>query len=774
MSRKAALAVKPTLPLRPAARSSAPSGEGERRSRRRQIPASSRPVTIESTAPTASLSGVFETRAPWRNLEASPLNYRETYDPIKLQELKDEIRLQGLAHNLVARPLPEGRFEIVIGGRRLRALGELVEEGAWDPDAPNVPLQVRSAMTDLEVLILAMGENNKRQDVHYLEEAEGIRRAIDLMTKGKGPSRKDKTTARLAEQLGVGQRWVQILNGLARRLDPGVKDFIRERDLTLDCAKAFAMVPAERQAKILPELREARYLDPDTIREWATDSLPSVEAALFDQAAYKGPITQVGLFADDVAKSRTGVVLPAGAEEALAPEAVTEHFVDIEEFARLQRAAVSRMCDELAKKYAFAEVVEGTYLPKTFENHFGTRDTETGIVLLLAPDLSVRKIECKRHRPAPAKLPPAPALTSTPVGKTAPTAPTAIVLTIPAPAVPAVPTVSVVPATVPALSDPIPSAPMSPSVPQEEPVPPLDASSAGDPQSQGPEPIQFPNVGSETGSSESSAGSEPDDPDDAPDASPLVKSHVYRAHRAKTQALQAALARSPADAMRVAIVGLLGLTTFVRIKTQDVPAHEDWTLSPELLPQLEALRLALGELLPDPFMPVRDEASRFSPNNVRIDYHALWDEQTPARVLGILAALSDSAVAELFAFLVAVNTGSFCDLSPKYGDEPGAFRLAEILGLENAMAPMDDEFLGGYRKFHLLAVARHCGVNDPKLNRKTMAEIRQAILAAPGFASFQPPELLFGDTRDVERSLRSLSRQEPPAPVAEQGLAAAS
>jgi hypothetical protein len=718
---KKATAVK-ELPSTPAP---LPFLDGERRSRKGRSDKRGPKAHLSAAAENAS---PYEIRVSFRSLRASTLNYRSSFDPIKLEELKDEIARQGLSHNLVARPAGEpDLYEVLVGGRRLKALGLLVAEGRWDAEAPIVPIQVRPGLTDLEAIVLAMGENNHRDDVHYLEEAEGIRRAIDEMTQGKGPSRKDRTTARLAAQLGLGQRWVQILHSLAMRLHPEVKAFIQDRGLSLDHAKAFAVVPPERQVEMLPKLQDCRGLQPSTIRDWLTQDLPPLDNALFDTATYKGALTQVGLFANPVSKSKASRPGSEDSDELDedGPEVVEEHFLDVDQYSRLQRAAIDQLRGALATQYAFVEVCEGHRIPEDFSYAFGTKDDETGIVLLQGPDLSVRRVECKRNV---TKAPPAAVPRTQGVGGG------------PRPAPPA--------SGLPAASSAGLGDPNDPDSISSSDGPPDGDQDHGD-------------------ADEAPAGPENDPADDALGANPFLTKHVYLAHREKTRHLQAALLRSPAHAMRMAIIGLLGMTSSVRVATQEIGDALDWTLAPELEAKLHALRLTLGEeLLDSPFMPVEGEAPRYSPNLVRIDYHHIWNEKTPAHVLSLLADLPDAEVAEILALLVALRTGSFCNHSPKFGDEPVIVKLSEMLGLERAAASVDDDFLKGYRKSGLLAVAQECGVDDPKLPRRTMAEIRAAILASPGLASFQPAELVFAETHDIERRLPRLAVAQGGPPTA--------
>jgi len=52
---------------------------------------------------------------------ASPLNSRTSFDTeSRFDELKSEILLHGLIHNLLTRPLSDECFEVLVGGRRTR------------------------------------------------------------------------------------------------------------------------------------------------------------------------------------------------------------------------------------------------------------------------------------------------------------------------------------------------------------------------------------------------------------------------------------------------------------------------------------------------------------------------------------------------------------------------------------------------------------------------------------------------------------------------------
>ncbi|MBM4183400.1 MAG: ParB/RepB/Spo0J family partition protein [Gemmatimonadetes bacterium] len=96
----------------------------------------------------------------------NPAQPRRVFSDGELAELAASIRENGLLQPLVVRPLKDapGRFELIVGERRFRAVSSL----GWE----DVPVIVREA-TDETVLVLALVENLQREALNPLEEAEG-------------------------------------------------------------------------------------------------------------------------------------------------------------------------------------------------------------------------------------------------------------------------------------------------------------------------------------------------------------------------------------------------------------------------------------------------------------------------------------------------------------------------------------------------------------------------------------------------------------------------
>ena len=105
--------------------------------------------------------------------ETQPRRY---FDPEKLAQLTESIKVHGILENLVVRPLADakGKYELVAGERRYRA--------ATAAGFSEVPVTVRK-LSDEQALEIALIENLQREDLNPLEETEGIITLLSIRLK---------------------------------------------------------------------------------------------------------------------------------------------------------------------------------------------------------------------------------------------------------------------------------------------------------------------------------------------------------------------------------------------------------------------------------------------------------------------------------------------------------------------------------------------------------------------------------------------------------------
>lgn len=168
-------------------------------------------------------------------IDESPTNPRRIFDATALDELAASIRAQGLLQPVRVRPREGGRFELVIGARRLRA-SKLA-------GASTIIATVRE-MTDREVREAQIIENRDRADVHPLDEAD----AIAALHREHRVGVED-----IAARLGSTVRYVTDRLTIAEHLGAEARELFARGGMTFGAALVAARLPAESQGVLAME-----------------------------------------------------------------------------------------------------------------------------------------------------------------------------------------------------------------------------------------------------------------------------------------------------------------------------------------------------------------------------------------------------------------------------------------------------------------------------------------------------------------------------------------
>ncbi|MDR6820950.1 ParB/RepB/Spo0J family partition protein [Neorhizobium sp. 2083] len=194
-------------------------------------------------------------------LVVSKANVRRTGAKDGIAELAASIAAHGLRQNLNVKPTDEGRFEVVAGGRRLRALRQLAKEGLLAKDA-GVPCLVHDDTDDAAEISLV--ENTVRLAMHPDDQFQAF---FDLVEKGMG-------IEDVAACFGVTPQVVERRLKLAK-VSPKLRARYRKGELALDQMRAFAITDDhEAQEHVFKELRSWNT-SPRSIRSALTgEALP--------------------------------------------------------------------------------------------------------------------------------------------------------------------------------------------------------------------------------------------------------------------------------------------------------------------------------------------------------------------------------------------------------------------------------------------------------------------------------------------------------------------
>jgi len=200
------------------------------------------PHEDDSPGPTTGMVQMI----PINEIVANPYQPRKTFEPAKLAELADSIKLQGIIQPLVLIKTSDG-YEILVGERRYRA--------SLIAGMREVPAIVRGEMSDRVKLELALIENVQREDLNSIEEARAY--------------------ARLAEEFSLTQEQIAKKVGKSR---PAIANIMRLLNLPAQIQRAViegklaegharALLPLEDRKEEQMEVFEWIVRDGVTVRD---------------------------------------------------------------------------------------------------------------------------------------------------------------------------------------------------------------------------------------------------------------------------------------------------------------------------------------------------------------------------------------------------------------------------------------------------------------------------------------------------------------------------
>ena len=190
---------------------------------------------------------------PLSRLALAPENVRKTPpDPQADAELKASIAALGLLENLVVSADEPGeqdsaeRYAVVAGGRRLKAMQALVEDGVLDPDHPVLCL-VKSG--DVEPAEISLAENVIRIAMHPADQVVAFAKLTEA----------GQSVSAIAARFGMSERLVEQRLRLGNAA-PELLEAYRANEIDLEVLKAFAVTTdRERQMAVWVQVSAQGY-----------------------------------------------------------------------------------------------------------------------------------------------------------------------------------------------------------------------------------------------------------------------------------------------------------------------------------------------------------------------------------------------------------------------------------------------------------------------------------------------------------------------------------
>ena len=177
-------------------------------------------------------------------------NKKNFYEIVNVDELAEDIKMNGLNHNLVVRKLDNGKYELISGERRYTALTQLVEQG--NEIFALVPCKVIEA-NDIDSEIILIQANAQTRELTEIEKLEQVKRLTELYkTKKKnGEKVPGKIREIIANDLKLSPTQVGRYERINKNLIPELKEILENGNLTIANASEFSSLIEDNQKVIL-------------------------------------------------------------------------------------------------------------------------------------------------------------------------------------------------------------------------------------------------------------------------------------------------------------------------------------------------------------------------------------------------------------------------------------------------------------------------------------------------------------------------------------------
>ena len=187
-------------------------------------------------------------------LVPSDKNFYEM-DPAEIDSLKETIELVGVQENLVVKPIGNGKYEIISGHKRHRAVSELLAEGK---DISNMlPCKVEDSADEVKnelILIFANSTQRERSDYCKMHEIQRVRELLEEYAKHNDlPGRKRDIIAGI---LNTSKTTIGRLDNIRRNIIPEFMEEYKSGNISTSAANEIAGASEEGQQQLLEKYKK--------------------------------------------------------------------------------------------------------------------------------------------------------------------------------------------------------------------------------------------------------------------------------------------------------------------------------------------------------------------------------------------------------------------------------------------------------------------------------------------------------------------------------------
>ncbi|MCC0699423.1 ParB N-terminal domain-containing protein [Clostridioides sp. ZZV15-6383] len=171
-------------------------------------------------------------------------NEKNFYEIVDIETLANDIKENGLHHNIVVRK-KDDKYELLSGERRYQAHRLLVEQGY--KQYIFIPCKIEN-LDDIDSEIVLIQSNAQSRELTEIEKLKQVERLTELHSlKKKKDGTKGTIRGFVAKDIGLKPTQVQRYTTINQKLIPKLKELIETEELTIANASEFATLTEEQQ-----------------------------------------------------------------------------------------------------------------------------------------------------------------------------------------------------------------------------------------------------------------------------------------------------------------------------------------------------------------------------------------------------------------------------------------------------------------------------------------------------------------------------------------------
>ncbi|MDS6284841.1 ParB N-terminal domain-containing protein [Clostridioides difficile] len=171
-------------------------------------------------------------------------NEKNFYEIVEIETLANDIKENGLHHNIVVRK-KDDKYEILSGERRYQAHRLLVSQG--HKQYSFIPCKIEN-LDDIDSEIVLIQSNAQSRELSEIEKLKQVERLTELHAlKKKKEGTKGSVRDFVAKDIGLKPTQVQRYTTINQKLIPKLKELIETEELTIANASEFATLTEEQQ-----------------------------------------------------------------------------------------------------------------------------------------------------------------------------------------------------------------------------------------------------------------------------------------------------------------------------------------------------------------------------------------------------------------------------------------------------------------------------------------------------------------------------------------------